>query len=402
LRSVAAVGGAQFGRRAIGDEVELLGAAVAEVDVEEAREVGGHEQVEVGEGDEQRGGELATVVRSCRWLLMTAALLAGACHSASSTRSCMTLGEIGPIAAAAAAFRVDVYGGSTACVGSAVASDAGAPLSSHVYRKGQPITLDEPAGTYTLMLTTYGDDVAMLQTGHGCAMFNVTPGENACIDLPVVAPPDLAVAPPVCGDPSWLLCENFEAPMLDQRWLRYQGDGFVALDTARAHDGTTSLQAHVEPSTTGGHATVFTQLVFPRPDVFVRMFVFLPSLPTMRTFLSTLLQKDAPYSSTQLILEGGALGTSNSGDGTTRVSTTTAPVRRWFCLEWQIHFDANRGGSSVWIDGQPLTLPVGVENTAPTPFYYFLRIGAESFSTTATDLWIDNVAVASTRIGCGS
>ncbi|MCU1283184.1 MAG: hypothetical protein JWM53_6730, partial [bacterium] len=184
--------------------------------------------------------------------------------------------------------------------------------------------------------------------------------------------------------------------------LRYLGEGFVALDTARANDGTTSLLAHVEPSTTGGHATVFTQLAFPRPDVFVRMFVFLPSLPTMRTFLSTLVQQAAPYASTQLILEGGALGAHNSGDGTTRVSTTTAPVGRWFCLEWQIHFDVNRGGSSLWLDGQPLTLPAGFENTAPTPFYDNLRIGAENTSTTATDLWLDDVAVASTRIGCGS
>jgi hypothetical protein len=55
----------------------------------------------------------------------------------------------------------------------------------------------------------------------------------------------------------------------------------------------------------------------------------------------------------------------------------------------------------VWIDGDAVALPAAAEHTSPSPFYYNFRIGAESTSTTPIDVWIDDVAIAGTRIGCG-
>ena len=86
------------------------------------------------------------------------------------------------------------------------------------------------------------------------------------------------------------------------------------------------------------------------------------------------------------------------------------PVGRWACAEWQ--FDGANNTMRFWLDGDAvlgLTVtgtgagcvnqPASYPWTAPT--FDRLDLGWESYQTDdARTLWIDDVAVATTRIGC--
>jgi hypothetical protein len=89
------------------------------------------------------------------------------------------------------------------------------------------------------------------------------------------------------------------------------------------------------------------------------------------------------------------------------------PVRRWDCGEW--HMEAASHEMEFWLDGKPLTHvtaraaasdacrgnDLGGEWRAP-PKFDSLYMGFERYAHSVNDqnLWIDDVALAKTRIGC--
>jgi hypothetical protein len=89
------------------------------------------------------------------------------------------------------------------------------------------------------------------------------------------------------------------------------------------------------------------------------------------------------------------------------------PVRRWACVEW--HMEVASQEMEFWLDGQPVARVAGRasgelacrgsdlqgEWRAP-PKFDSLYLGLERYADSANDqnLWIDDVALAKTRIGC--
>ena len=103
-------------------------------------------------------------------------------------------------------------------------------------------------------------------------------------------------------------------------------------------------------------------------------------------------------------------GVGPSSDCYRQANKTVAPVGKWSCVEWR--FDGPNNDMRMWLDGttlgdltvtrtgqgcvnQPATFPW----TAPT--FDNIEIGWESYQTdTARTLWIDDVVISKTRIGC--
>lgn len=93
-------------------------------------------------------------------------------------------------------------------------------------------------------------------------------------------------------------------------------------------------------------------------------------------------------------------------------STKAMPEAKWVCLEWQ--FDGNTNTQRLWLDGQSIAdLTVAgkgqscIANTLQGNWYFpqkFERVyvGYESYQADATPrtVWIDDVAIASERLGC--
>jgi hypothetical protein len=93
------------------------------------------------------------------------------------------------------------------------------------------------------------------------------------------------------------------------------------------------------------------------------------------------------------------------------VSLSVAPVAQaWFCRE--IEIDQTHKSIAAWVDG--VAIAGLVVDATPTPDVdgqwlsdaswapklTDLRLGWESYAGQADTLWIDDVAVSATRIGC--
>lgn len=104
--------------------------------------------------------------------------------------------------------------------------------------------------------------------------------------------------------------------------------------------------------------------------------------------------------------DGGA-----TGDWLRWQPTTPTADARWTCMEWQL--DASRDAVNVWIDGLPKPeLSVSTNdhggNNVPFKFPTFdkIRIGWQLYQGGTTpnnfEVWIDDIALAGERVGCGA
>jgi hypothetical protein len=89
------------------------------------------------------------------------------------------------------------------------------------------------------------------------------------------------------------------------------------------------------------------------------------------------------------------------------LSKSDVPVGKWLCLEWAFLGDTNE--MHFWIDGKELTdvavPPIGVDGkvwTAPKfdSFYFGWITYATDMSSDHYDVWYDDIALDTARIGC--
>jgi hypothetical protein len=85
------------------------------------------------------------------------------------------------------------------------------------------------------------------------------------------------------------------------------------------------------------------------------------------------------------------------------VSTTQMPTRRWACLEYEVHVGTS-GTIRVWLDDGATPVLGVAEDITPSPPIAKVGIGLRADDVmndqAGVDLWIDEVAIADTRIGC--
>jgi hypothetical protein len=93
-------------------------------------------------------------------------------------------------------------------------------------------------------------------------------------------------------------------------------------------------------------------------------------------------------------------------------STTPIPVQRWVCVEWK--FDGVADEMHYYLDGQPLTnadviktggvcvTPPPPGGTWAAPVFANLSLGwvQPNPTTAAIEMWLDEVAIGTQRIGC--
>ena len=79
-------------------------------------------------------------------------------------------------------------------------------------------------------------------------------------------------------------------------------------------------------------------------------------------------------------------------------STTNIPQTTWFCYEWHVTTSA----VTIYKDGTQLTTdkPIPGITGGTSLSLGYQRFATASGANTASELWIDDVAVNSTQIGC--
>ena len=236
------------------------------------------------------------------------------------------------------------------------------------------------------------------------------------------AAPDSA-APADSGPAPCALCEDFESPALPKTWTvstpDCSGTGTIRLDTSIHHGGKQSLEVGGQ----GGYCnhvflqtTAFASL---GAQKWARFFVRVDSALGAGhvTFLA---MKDAADGGKNLRMGGqnGVLMYNRESDDATLPTMSPVGVAKsralvpgtWTCIE--LHVDEPAGTLETWIDGARIegliedgtkVADVSTQWLTRTwrPSLQDLRLGWESYAGQPMVLHFDDVALGSTRIGCG-
>jgi hypothetical protein len=222
-----------------------------------------------------------------------------------------------------------------------------------------------------------------------------------------------------CGSGSGnVFCEDFENATLGSPWEIYtanpgcmdQSTGVGQRDTTHSHSGVASFHASVNyKGINSCWAELRRPVTVPTPDVFVRAFVYLSPAslksPVMSYEMSMLYKAKGGFGAIGPTINGGALGFEGYGDfNPGRGQDSMAfPSDTWVCLEWQLH----QGTSSTftaWRDGVQAIAPTAVSvasSSEPLDAIFFGIYGYNNAGA-LVDVWLDDVALSATRIGCGA
>ncbi len=267
---------------------------------------------------------------------------------------------------------------------------------------------------------------------HGSA----APGSSA------PAPSGAAAEPPGCPPPQ-LFCDGFEDDAPGQPpaapWRDETGSSgaLVRVDEARAFSGRRSVHVLAPKGAAyrRGYFAVHQPPVFPAAaaELYGRVMVWLAEAPRARgsTVHWTMVQgegrsRDDTFNS--LYRYGGqhqqGLGLMANYETTPPVrsdcwqhSARRLPVQRWVCVEWRFRVASNE--MQLWLDGEEVpelhvvdraqgeqsgclaSEALGGQWLAP-PAFQSLYLGWERYQDTLNDqdVWLDEVAVGQSRIGC--
>jgi hypothetical protein len=189
-------------------------------------------------------------------------------------------------------------------------------------------------------------------------------------------------------------------------WTVHNSNGNVSIDPNRVHRGNYSLHVSTNAITgsASADASVFETVAVPLPELYVRVFAFVPSgFDPAQVAIIVADQASGAHRGVRLNLEKGAFGTVNSVPATTVTLTSTTPLvptNGWVCLEWHIRAAAS-GFTEPSVNGITATALTGTQSLAISPTLGEIGIGLiASGNSAARDLWIDDVAVGSGPVGC--
>jgi hypothetical protein len=255
-------------------------------------------------------------------------------------------------------------------------------------------------------------------------------GVDAGMDAGVDAGVDAGLPDRSCG--AQLICDDFESgtaanPAPNWSTLIYPSasSGSITLDTQRAFSGTRSL--HLSSSESGAYVQIVRSLtLLPTNAFFGRMNIFFDAWPKPKEHWDLIQgwgyvpgSVSRPVSDQIQYSYGGGIDNTLAGYylSNTRdcgqYSAAQMPIGRWACLEWQ--FDGVNDEMRIWIDGQaidPLTMTNPTSSTyascappwvASAPIFERLSLGFYRGSPVdggTIDMWIDDVAIDSQRVGC--
>lgn len=216
--------------------------------------------------------------------------------------------------------------------------------------------------------------------------------------------------PSLCSQTPVALCDGFEQPSLDSRWMIDLFAGTATIDMTRSYRGNGSLHVHtnaVNPGTgpqalvrtSQGIGGAVTGMVYARAWAY-----FASPYPTI-VFNQVL---NFATTSGIGISMGSQDGMAKSNDYAFFQSATSAtvavPVDQWTCL--QLEEPSNiEGTTRVFIDGVEaidirLTTPFGTPQPAPDHIYVGVDWQTSTMAMPPTDAWIDELIVDTQPTTC--
>jgi hypothetical protein len=201
-----------------------------------------------------------------------------------------------------------------------------------------------------------------------------------------------------------------------------QGTGTALVDSTQAHTGTKAIKVDGK---TGYCNHVFfgntTNVAAIGPVVYVRLFIR-PSTALGTDHIAFIAMKDVvDAKNLRFGGQGQVMAWNRESDDATApsmspvgISTSVGmPINQWSCLELKV--DGTNGYLQAWLNGNSIA-GLTVDGTATAdidqawisskpswhPSLSDIKFGWESYSSGDNVLWFDDVALGSSRIGCGS
>jgi hypothetical protein len=261
------------------------------------------------------------------------------------------------------------------------------------------------------------------------------------VDAAPAAPGDAAMGPVADGGgdagisthpcSGQLVCDDFEAdspgspPQGWQIVIDPPGAGTISVDTTRATSGTKSVHVVSTSQTANNHIQILHGIQLPTDVFYGRARVWVTRAPLGPHWNLIEGWGYVPGSTTrtlqeQRMYEYGGVCSPNGGLGAAYLSSTTdacqpsdtmLPWNRWVCIEWK--FDGTKNDMHLWLDSQPVDQltapgPTAVTGGIPTPSWpapAFERVDLGWYNAVVgnganMEMWIDDVAFDTTRIGC--
>jgi hypothetical protein len=228
-----------------------------------------------------------------------------------------------------------------------------------------------------------------------------------------VVQPDVVTGPVSCADAGVLLCEDFENGLDTTKWPSSDSVHATAvIDGTQHHRGAYALHANMPGLSTGGGAVnvqgdINHLAPLPSP-VFIRAFVmFSSALPQSVESFLVAQSTQSPYYGLQIELwpQNGNYGVTDwTSSPVLNVSNgPPATAATWNCLEWELDPPASgttTTNADFWLDGgevSSLHLNVAMTNLGQLTF----GMGFYQVTTLpAYDMWIDDIYVDTSRVGC--
>jgi hypothetical protein len=231
-----------------------------------------------------------------------------------------------------------------------------------------------------------------------------------------------------CASLGAQLCDDFESgnPGAAPNAATWTSSGAVSLDSTQFARGKQSLHLHLVGQS---WATITETKTFPEANnhFFGRLFFRATAIPTTNPSAAHWSLVAASGNATAEIREGGisgkwGTGTDNRTDGGTGDWTNAdndpagnpkpVPANQWACIEWE--FDGAKNETRFWWDGvehpsmhTTSTLHGGAQGVPYVlPQFTNVKIGwmlyQNPVSPTTFDIWLDEIAIDSQRIGCNN
>jgi hypothetical protein len=220
---------------------------------------------------------------------------------------------------------------------------------------------------------------------------------------------DMARAASTCATAGVAFCDGFESPALAAHWTNVQQvGGSAVVDDSRAYRGGASLHLHNDAVTmTSSDVELDTTLTTELPHFYARAFIYVPSAFAAGEAPFMLVEQGAsPYQGITLDLRGtSGLGTQNTLPGGGQLTSNAVIARdQWVCVEWNVKLGSaanNSGSTDLTVDGTAAPGVGGAQTLYATPAinqFGLALIGDNG--TAARDLWIDELEIDTSPIGC--
>jgi hypothetical protein len=198
------------------------------------------------------------------------------------------------------------------------------------------------------------------------------------------------------GCSGYELCDDFEgvaAGDTGSAWTIDNADGYtVETVTTMAHSGTHSV--HVMAKGVSGHGYIVETKTFPQTDFWGRAYLLFQAPPSGHEVFVAFDGNNNEQVRVLNDLGNGKIATNRRSDDQSKVSSQAYPMGTWACYEWH----ETPTGLHVYFQGKEL---MDADETWTEATLSLLRLGFERFDTgTGGDIYIDDVAVNSTQIGC--